>query len=209
MSKHSLLRNNMSRELNLSIVFQRLFLSLLLFSIMPVSALEAASGTLVMAKQSTGTFVLLARSKGRDYFELLGGTNEIAASLSNTTPSAESDYETALRETVEESRGYFGRRELLLASDPLKWRIEVDNFVIFRVLMKRFDLKHIMSIKIPEGDKEHWKPMLEVLDYAWVDSKLLLNSEQSKVKDDNGREIKIRENLPAYIKTAIANGWFE
>ena len=201
--------NNMLKRLNISFVISRLLLSLLLFSVVPTSAIEAASGTLVMDKQSTGSFVLLARSKGRDYYELLGGTNEIAASLSDTTPSAESDYETALRETVEESRGYFGRRGLLLVSDPIKWRIEVDNFVIFRVLIKRFDLKHIMSIKIPEGDEEHWKPMLEVLDYAWVDSKLLLKSVKSKVKDDNGREIKIRENLPTYIKTAISNGWFE
>lgn len=199
----------MFRAFNLSTLLQGLCLSLLLFSIMPASVLEAASGTLVIAKQPTTSFVLLARSKGRDYFELLGGTNEIAASLSNTTPSAESDYETALRETVEESRGYFGRRELLLVSDPLKWRIEVDNFVIFRVLIERFDLKHLMSIKIPEGDKGHWKPMLEVLDYAWVDSKLILKSEQSMVIDAKGREIKIRENLPTYIKTAITNGWFE
>ena len=153
--------------------------------------------------------MLLARSKGRDYFELLGGTNEMATSLSNTSPSAESDYETALRETVEESRGYFGRRELLLVSDPIKWRIEVDSFIIFRVLIKRFDLKHMKSIKIPEGDTGHWTPMLEVLDYAWVDSSLILKSTQSKVKDEDGREIKIRENLPAYIKTAIAKGWFD
>jgi hypothetical protein len=199
----------MLTKLKTSLLLQCFFLSLVVFSAMPTSVLEAASGTLVMTKQSTGNFVLLARSKGRDYFELLGGTNEVAASLSNTTPSAESDYETALRETVEESRGYFGRRGLLLVSDPLKWRIEVDGFVIFRVLIKRFDLNNIMSIKIPEGDNDHWKPMLEVLDYAWVDSKLILKSEQSKVIDDKGREIKIRENLPAYIKTAIANGWFE
>ncbi|MFT5452664.1 MAG: hypothetical protein ACI9N9_002158 [Enterobacterales bacterium] len=195
--------------LNISLFLQRFFLSLLVFSAMPASVHEAASGTLVMSKQSTGNFVLLARSQGRDYFELLGGTNEVAASLSNTTPSAESDYETALRETVEESRGYFGRRELLLVSDPLKWRIEVDGFVIFRVLTEIFDLKHMMSIKIPEGDKEHWKPMLEVLDYAWVDSDLLLKSEQSMVKDTEGREIKVRENLPTYIKTAIAEGWLD
>ena len=199
----------MLTKFKMSLLLQRLLLGLLMFSAMPTSVHEAASGTLVMTKQSTGNFVLLARSKGRDYFELLGGTNEVAASLSNTIPSAETDYETALRETVEESRGYFGRRELLLVSDPLKWRIDVDSFVIFRVMTPRFDLKHIMSIKIPEGTEGHWTPMLEVLDYAWVDAKLILKSAQSKVKDTKGREIKIRENLPAYIKTAITNGWFE
>ncbi len=116
----------MLKGLNSALFLQRLLLSLLVFSAMPTSVVVAASGTLVMSKQTTGNFVLLARSKGRDYFELLGGTNEIAASLSNEIPSAESDYETALRETVEESRGYFGRRGLLLVSDPLKWRIEVE-----------------------------------------------------------------------------------
>lgn len=169
----------------------------------------AASGTLIVVKREASTWVLLVRPKSRNFYELTGGTTEIAKSLNDLKPSLETDYQTAIRETVEETRGYFGHRELIASSDPCSWKIEVDGFIIYRVLTTPFELTEIQSIKLPIKPKKHWKPMLEIIDYAWVDIQTILNSKQLKVKDISGREIALRKNLPEYIRLAKKKGWFE
>lgn len=198
----------MLTKLNLITSFKFFITSILFFSTIIASEVFAGAGTLIMVQNTSGTFVLLERDKKRDYFEFPGGTTEIAQSLASQNKYKESDYETALRETVEETRGYLGRRELMATSDPVKWRIEVDGFVIFRVITKMFDLDDILSIKIPARENGHWTPMLEIIDYAWVDINLILHSKSSKVVDTKGREIKIRGNLPEYIEVAKKKGWF-
>jgi len=198
----------MLRKLNLIASFKLFITSILLFSTTIASEVFANAGMLIMVQNTNGTFVLLERDRDRDYFEFPGGTTEIAQSLTSQNTIVESAYETALRETVEETRGYLGRRELMAASDPVKWRIEIDDFVIFRVKTEMFDLNNILSIKIPARNNGHWTPMLEIIDYAWVDINLILHSKLSKVVDTKGREIQVRSNLPEYIKLAKKKGWF-
>lgn len=126
----------------------------------------ANGGMLIVSKDKGKTYLLFVQTHKHEYYEFPGGRQEEGASLLDNKRRLESVYETALRETVEEMRGYLGRQQLLSASSE-KRVIEVDKFKLFVANVPFFQLNDVRAIKIPSGKK--WSVMREVVNYAWVD----------------------------------------
>lgn len=172
------------------------------------SAVFAASGMLLVAEEEQINYVLLIRDRHDKHFELPAGKNEKAGSLLDPNLAKESDYETALRETVEETRGYLGRQQLISASQPIR-KIHDNGFVLFLASVSIFDLDEIRRIRIPEGNEKQWDPMRETIDLAWVAIEQIRKSTDQQVLDRENRSIRIHKLLPQDIQTAIKLGWFQ
>ncbi|MEN8257630.1 MAG: NUDIX domain-containing protein [Thermodesulfobacteriota bacterium] len=175
---------------------------------MSSSAVCAASGMLLIAEENQINYVLLIRDRHDKHFELPAGQNEKAGSLLDPKRVKESDYETALRETVEETRGYLGRQQLINASQPIR-QIHDGGFVLFLAKVRIFDLDEVRRIRIPEGNEKQWDPMRETIDLAWVDIEQIRKSTDQKVIDRESRSIRIHKLLPRDIQSAINLGWFQ
>jgi len=172
------------------------------------NAMAGAAGMLLVAEHDGKHFALLVKDRSRAYFELPAGKTEAGDKLNDGKFDLESSYETALRETVEETRGYLGRRLLVNASDA-KDLIRVGEFEMFLTKIPMFDLEEINQIRIPLGTNyNQWDPMREIIDYAWVNITLLHESKSNNVLDITGKAIQVHFALPDEIRIAQTKGWF-
>ncbi len=179
---------------------------LLLLSTFACNAAAGVSGLLLVAQHNGNHYTLLVKDRTRTYFELPAGHSESGDKLNDEKTDLETSYETALRETVEETRGYLGRRLLTQASNAKK-RIRYGEFEMFLTHIPMFDLSEISNIRVPH--KNNWNPMREIIDYAWVNIQQLHNSKGAKVTNMQGQIIHVHSSLPAEIKIAQAQGWFK
>ncbi len=172
------------------------------------NTMAGISGMLLVAKHEGKHFALLVKDRSRAYFELPAGKTEAGDKLNDGQFDLESSYETALRETVEETRGYLGRR-LLVSSSNSKNLIKYGVFDMFLSKIPMFDLKEISQIRIPVGTKgNQWDPMREIIDYAWVNITHLHESKSNNVLDMTGKAIEVHYALPDEIRIAQTKGWF-
>jgi len=181
----------------------------LIFWLFSSNAMAGAAGMLLVAEHDGKHFALLVKDRSRVYFELPAGKTEQGDKLNDGDFDLESSYETALRETVEETRGYLGRRLLVNASDA-KNIIRVGEFEMFLSKIPMFDLKEINQIRIPKGSnpQNQWDPMREIIDYAWVDIATLHDAKSNNVPDMTGKNIQVHYALPEEIRMAQTKGWF-
>jgi len=182
---------------------------LLVFWFFSSNAMAGAAGMLLVAEHDGKHFALLVKDRSRAYFELPAGKSEAGDKLNDGKFDLESSYETALRETVEETRGYLGRRLLVNASDA-KDLIRVGEFEMFLTKIPMFDLEEINQIRIPKGNnsQNQWDPMREIIDYAWVDIATLHDAKSNNVLDITGKAIDVHYALPSEIRMAQTKGWF-
>ncbi len=179
---------------------------LLILSALSWNAAAGVSGLLLVAQHNGDHYTLLVKDRTRAYFELPAGHTESGEKLNDGQTDLETSYETALRETVEETRGYLGRRLLTQASNAQQ-RIRYGEFEMFLTHIPMFDLNEINNIRVPQ--KDSWNPMREIIEYAWVNIHQLHNSKGAKVTNMQGQTIQVHESLPAEIKIAQAQGWFK
>ncbi len=173
------------------------------------SSMAGVAGMLLIAKHDGKHFALLVKDRARNYFELPAGKMEKGDKLNDGKFDIESSYETALRETVEETRGYLGRRLLIQSSDS-KQLIRYGVFDMFLSNIPMFDLEEINQIKIPMGtDDNQWDPMREIVDYSWVDIKELHDAKNNQVISMTGKKIEVHYALPSEIRIAQTKGWFK
>ncbi|NRB42652.1 MAG: NUDIX hydrolase [Pseudomonadales bacterium] len=152
----------------------------------------------------------MLKDQSRAYFELPAGKTEAGDKLNDDKFDVESSYETALRETVEETRGCLGRRLLVNASDS-KDLIRYGDFDIFLSKTPMFDLEEINPIRIPKGNNKqnHWDPMREIIDYAWVDIATLYEPKSNNMSDMKDKNIEVHYALPSESRIAQTKGWFK
>ena len=192
----------MKNKISLSSVF------LVVFWVFSSNAMAGISGMLLVAEHDGKHFALLVKDRSRAYFELPAGKTEAGDKLNDGIFDLESSYETALRETVEETRGYLGRR-LLVSSSNSKDLIRYGAFDMFLSKIPMFDLEEINQIRMPMGIKNNqWDPMREIIDYAWVNITLLHESKSNNVLDITGKAIDVHYALPSEIRMAQTKGWF-
>jgi 8-oxo-dGTP pyrophosphatase MutT (NUDIX family) len=176
---------------------------LLLSSALSYNVFAGVSGLLLVAQHNGSHFTLLVKDHTRAYFELPAGHSETGDKLNDGHTDLETSYETALREAVEETRGYLGRRLLIQGSNSQK-RIRYGKFDMFLAKIPMFKISEIIKIRMPQ--KDNWSPMREIIDYAWVNINQL--QDLNTVTDMQGRSIQVHAALPAEIKLAQAQGWF-
>ncbi len=182
---------------------------MVLLSAFSANTLAGFAGMLLIAKHDGKHFALLVKDRARNYFELPAGKTEKGDKLNDGKFNLETSYETALRETVEETRGYLGRRLLIQSSDS-KNLIRYGVFDMFLSIIPMFDLEEINQIKIPKGNiGNQWDPMREIVDYSWVNIKELHDSKNNQVMAKAGRKIEVHYALPSEIRIAKTKGWFK
>lgn len=174
------------------------------------AALAGYAGMLLVAEKGGEDFVLLVRDRSRTHFELPAGKIEKGDQLNDGEFILESSYETALRETVEETRGYLGRR-LLTQSSSAEAFIRLGEFEMFVAKVPMFDLDQITSIRIPKGAplRNTWYPMREIVAYRWVAiSELAAADKNNQVRDMSGESIAVHYLLAEEVRLASDKGWF-
>lgn len=150
-------------------------------------------------------YLLMVQANSKDYFVLPGGKEELAADLITHEEVPESIYETALRETTEETRGYLGRQLLKSVSNE-KESIVVGKYTLFSGKVGFFPVDELKKIKIPKDKK--WSPMNEIKNYAWVPIEGIVNHVQYHVKDSEGNEIQLHKLIPTIISKGQGMHWF-
>nr|VFK36912.1 MAG: hypothetical protein BECKSD772F_GA0070984_100728 [Candidatus Kentron sp. SD]VFK40554.1 MAG: hypothetical protein BECKSD772E_GA0070983_100727 [Candidatus Kentron sp. SD] len=165
-----------------------------------------AAGMLPIAREDANSYVLLGKDRGRNHFETLSGKPEEVTSLAIGTGTKESAYETALRECVEETRGYWGRSFLANNSDEDKY-INYNGFIFFKVEVPMVRLANFEKIGVPPNSKK-WDVFREITEYAWVDVCDLISSDDNTVTSKAGKIISIHPALPAELEKANREGWF-
>jgi len=193
----------MKNKISLSIIV------LVVLGAFSFNAMAGVSGMLLVAEHDGKHFALLVKDRSRAYFELPAGKTEQGDKLNDGKFDLESSYETALRETVEETRGYLGRR-LLVSSSNANDIIKYGVFDMFLSKIPMFDLAEINQIRIPKGNnaQNQWDPMREIIDYAWVNIANLHASKINNVLDITGKAIQVHYALPEEIRIAQTKGWF-
>lgn len=183
-----------------------LFASVLLHAAPGLATTEFnAAGVLPVARENGSTYVLLGRSWFRPWFEMLAGGREAApGDAGQSTPRRETAYETAVRESFEESRGFLKPDYLRNVTDPGKF-LRDGSFVFFGAEIDKFSIDEIKREPIPEVANR--APFLELIDFAWVPVEAILLSNDVFVIDDNGRRIQVRPQLKPRLLQAQAAGW--
>lgn len=179
-----------------------IFAMLAAMLLMPQFA-HANAGTLVTAEDSGKTYVLFVQTHKHHYYEFPGGRVESGESLIGEGWQKETLYEAALRETMEETRGYLGRQQLRAASSQ-EQVVEVGKYSLYLAKLPFFKLDTVRRIKIPRGKK--WAPMREVLNYAWVDVDTVIH--QPVVKTRDGVVIKLHPVALRVIEAGRLRHWF-
>lgn len=179
---------------------------LLLFVMLASCQLTYANGgMLILSKDKGKTYLLFVQTHKHEYYEFPGGRQEEGVSLLDNKRRLESVYETALRETVEEMRGYLGRQLLLSASSEQRL-IEVDKYKLFVANVPFFQLNDVRTIKIPSGKK--WSVMREVVNYAWVDVNSVAFSKNSLVTSLDGDMITMHPIAREVVKRGLLQELF-
>lgn len=165
----------------------------------------ANAGTVLTSAHDNKHYVLLVQTHKHDYFEFPGGKSEKVSNLISAKDKLESDFETAIRETVEETRGYLGRQRLTQATSKFK-KFAKGKYAFYLATLPFFDLNEIRQIKLP--NKKKCAPMLEVADYAWVDVNLILQNNKRTVISRAGKAILLHDIVAEVIKAGQAKQWF-
>ncbi len=166
----------------------------------------ATAGMLIVSKESGKTYLLFVQTHKHNYYEFPGGRLEQATSLLDSSNNQESSYETAVRETVEEMRGYLGRQQLYAASSDANF-IEAGKYRIYEARLPFFNLNEIRKIKIPHGKK--WSVMREVINYAWVNTEAISEENNGEVTNSEGQAIELGPNVLTIIKKGFHKNWFD
>lgn len=166
----------------------------------------ASAGMLVVSKESGKTYLLFVQTHKHNYYEFPGGRLERASSLVDTSSKTESPYETAVRETVEEMRGYFGHQQLLAASSEVNF-VEAGKYRVYIAQLPFFNLNYVREIKIPKGKK--WSVMREVVNYAWVDLASISKAKDGLVTTSEGQTIELGPDVLTVIKYGQSKQWFD
>lgn len=166
----------------------------------------ASAGMLIVSKENGKTYLLFVQTHKHDYYEFPGGRLEQASSLIETSSNMESPYETAVRETMEEMRGFLGRQQLYAASSEANF-IEAGKYRVYIAQLPFFNLNEVRQIKIPKGKK--WSFMREVVNYAWVDAATLSDADNGMVATSEGQSIELGPDVLAVIKKGHAKQWFD
>lgn len=163
----------------------------------------ANAGMLVTAEKGGKTYLLFVQTHKHDYYEFPGGRVENGENLIETGRQKETLYEAAVRETMEETRGYLGRQQLLTSSS-LERVVELGKYSLYVTEVPFFELDDVRRIKIPSGKK--WAPMREVVNYAWIDVDAV--DKKHVVKTREGEVIKLHPIAQNVIKIARLKRWF-
>lgn len=166
---------------------------------------SASNGMLIVSKDNGKTYLLLVQTHKHDHYEFPGGRLEQAENLLDKASKTESPYETALRETVEEMRGFLGRQQLHAASSETNF-VEAGKYRIYIAQLPFFSLKEVREIKIPKGKK--WSFMREVVNYAWVDAAKINDANDGFVTANDGQAIELGPDVLAVIKQGRSKKWF-
>jgi 8-oxo-dGTP pyrophosphatase MutT (NUDIX family) len=201
MRKRGVMQNNVILK---SLLHPMLGVCLLLVGMMIVPQLaQANAGMVIAAEQDGKIYVLFVQSHKHDDYEFPGGRQERAEDLLHGGHDLESLYETAVRETVEETRAYLGRQQLVSSSSN-EQMIELGKHTLFLAKLPFFELNAVKAIKIPKGKK--WSPMREVVNYAWVDINLI--NQAGLVETRDAKMIKLNPVAVDIIKLARLSRWF-
>ncbi len=155
-----------------------------------------AAGCLILAEYQGQTWVLLGKDKYRRRFGPLAGKRS----------RAETPYQTALREGMEESRGYWNESFLRAHSDSQQ-ALSHRRFMLFKVALPFVPIEAIQAINIPRFSLK-WAPYREITQYTWVSTKALLEHPINEVPSLDGRLIRIHRDLPYELKMAQQHNWF-
>ncbi len=155
-----------------------------------------AAGCLILAEHQGQTWVLLGKDKFRRRFGPLAGQRG----------RAETPYQTALREGMEESRGYWDEAFLRARSDSQQ-ALSHRRFMLFKVVLPFVPTETIQAIKIPRFSLK-WAPYREITQYAWVSTKALLEHPINAVPSLDGRLIRVHRDLPFELDMAQQRNWF-
>jgi 8-oxo-dGTP pyrophosphatase MutT (NUDIX family) len=163
----------------------------------------SAAGVLLIAYENGSSLVFLGKDRYRPWYEMLAGSRDVVP-VGNNESRLETAYETALRECIEESRGYLKSEYLLSISNPAEF-IRDGSFVFFRAGAKMFSVDDVRRMQIPADIDA--SPFREMVDYAWVSAEAVVSSSDSFVFDHAGRRVQIRPSLKLRLLRARAAGW--
>ena len=168
------------------------------------------AGMMLFANDNEKTYVLLGTTRKDKnsiemYYESLAGNPEEVSDLMGNKKKDESLYEVALRECIEETRGYLGRSYLLKNSNEFEY-IDNEDIRLFKLKVTFFEIKELKIIGVPYGEK--WRVNKEMYDYVWVEVDVLAKSTDNNIKTKNGKNVTVHKKIPEQIKKAKAKGWF-
>jgi len=166
----------------------------------------ASAGMLIVSKENGKTYLLFVQTHKHNHYEFPGGRLEQASSLIDTSSVVESPYETAVRETVEEMRGYLGRQQLYAASSETNF-VEAGKYRIYIAKLPYFNINEVREIKIPKGKK--WSSMREVVNYAWVNAEAISDANDGIVTNSEGQSIELGPDVLAVVKKGHSKQWFD
>lgn len=163
----------------------------------------ANAGMIVISEDEGQTLVLLVKPHNSKSFTFPGG--KVASNNDNSKDEHDSHYETAIRETMEETRGYLTEDQLEQASVPFS-KIQIKKHTLYLAKIPFFDIDEIFKILIPRG--RAWKAMREIDDYAWVNINDISAASERFVKTHAGKEIKLKKIVKKAIHAGQADSWF-
>ena len=178
------------------------FIMLAVMLLIPQIA-HANAGMLVIAEDGGKTYLLFVQTHKHDCYEFPGGRVERGEDLVSRRYQKETVYETAVRETMEETRGYLGRQQLTSASSADRF-IEAGKYSLFLAKLPFFKLDEVREIKIPRSKK--WASMREVVNYAWVDVSVISKAGVATARD--GQVVKLHPIAQRAVKIGRLNRWF-
>ena len=164
-----------------------------------------AAGCLLIADKQTEPFILLGKDKFRRAYGVLAGKRQKVMTNAGET-CLETPYQTALRETVEESRGYWDRDYLRAHSHPALV-LERQQFMLFRAAVPLVDVEAIKAQKMPRFAPA-WAAYREISDYAWISAKAIMQRPAHSIPTVDGRTVRVHKALAQELKTAEAMGWW-
>ena len=163
-----------------------------------------AAGVMLIAHKDGDTQLLLGKSHRRQWYELFAGRRGTTVDDEGRRP--ETAYETALRETYEESRGYLSREFLHEVMDESRY-LNDGGFLYFRAVVEPFAIEDMREAPVPLSDTP--LAFSEIADYAWVSIDAVIAGDNAEVVDEAGRTIDVRPQLKGRVLRAQEAGWFD
>lgn len=163
----------------------------------------ANAGMIVTSEYKGKTFVLLVKPHNSQSFTFPGGKVEFSRGPNND--ERDNTYETAIRETMEETRGYLTETQLRQASSAFSM-MQVKKHTLYLTKVPFFDIDDLFEITIPNG--RAWKAMREIDDYAWVNIHDIAVAPTRFVKTLSGSEVKLKKIVKKAIHYGEEMHWF-
>jgi 8-oxo-dGTP pyrophosphatase MutT (NUDIX family) len=163
-----------------------------------------AAGVMLIAHKDGSPYLLLGKPRGRQWYEFFAGRQ--GTTSDDHGRRSETAYETALRETYEESRGYLSRDYLHEVMNEDQYLTD-GGFVYFRAVIEPFAIEDMRVVPVPLSDTP--LAFTEISDYAWVNVDAIIASENAVVVDEAGRSIDVRPQLKGRVLRAREEGWLD